>query len=185
MRSVSARRLVVILFEDAEHATGALAALADLADDRVLTLADAAVVVRRRADDGGAGAVEVRQAKELAAGEGVVGGGAVGLLVGLATGLPVAAALVGMAGGAGIAALDTGIPNDELRRVGESLGAGGAAARCRRRTSCVCAARSAAASTRRGSSPPRSRGRGQSQPGFAARSFGHDDNVSSKLGASR
>jgi uncharacterized membrane protein len=32
-----------------------------------------------------------------------------------------------MAGGAGIAAFDTGIPNDELRTIGESLEPGGAA----------------------------------------------------------
>jgi uncharacterized membrane protein len=127
-QQVSARRLLVIAFEDTEHAQGALATLSDLADDNVLTLTDAAVVVRRRADDGGPGAIEVHQTRELAPGEGAVGGGALGLLLGLAIGLPVAAAVAGMAGGAGFAAArDTGIPNEELRHIGESLGPDGAA----------------------------------------------------------
>jgi uncharacterized membrane protein len=124
---VAATRLLVIVFEDAVHAEGALAMLSDLADDHVLTLKDAAVVTRGRADDGGPGAVEVHQARALATGEGVVGGGTIGLLVGLAAGLPIAAALAGMAGGAGIAAIDTGIDDDELRRLGGELAGGGAA----------------------------------------------------------
>jgi uncharacterized membrane protein len=99
--------------------------LSDLADDHVLALKDAAVVARRGDADGGA--VEVHQARGLATGEGIVGGGTIGLLVGLAVGLPVAAALTGMAGGAGIAAIDTGIDDGELHRLGEQLPGGGAA----------------------------------------------------------
>ena len=125
--AVSATRLLVIVFEDAAHAEGALTILSDLADDHVLTLKDAAVVARRRADDGGPGAVEIHQARSLAAGEGLVGGGTIGLLVGLAAGLPIVAALAGMAGGAGIAAIDTGIDDGELRRLGGELPGGGAA----------------------------------------------------------
>ena len=98
---------------DAERA---LAALRDLAEERALVLKDAALVVK---DD--AGHVELRQSKELAAGESVVSGGSIGLLLGLAIGVPVAAALLGLAGGGGLAMFDRGISDDRMRRFGEEL----------------------------------------------------------------
>ena len=90
-------------------------------------LKDAALVVK---DD--AGHVELRQSKELAAGESVVSGGSIGLLLGLAIGVPVAAALLGLAGGGGLAMFDRGISDDRMRRFGEELGTGHAALRAGR-----------------------------------------------------
>ncbi|HEX4526433.1 MAG TPA: DUF1269 domain-containing protein [Gaiellaceae bacterium] len=82
---------------------------------------DAAIVVKH--DDG---RVELQQSRELAAGEGIVGGGAIGLLLGLALAVPVAGALVGLAGGAGFAALDRGISNDHMRQLGATIARGNA-----------------------------------------------------------
>jgi len=125
---VSGARLLVVVYPDVATADGALAALASLAGEGALTLDDAAVVVRSTKDDGGASPVEVRQAHALAAGEGVVGGGTIGLLLGLALGGPVIGTLAGMlAGGAGAAAIDTGIEDSQLERLGRELGPGRAA----------------------------------------------------------
>jgi uncharacterized membrane protein len=123
---VSSARLVAVVFDDAATAEQALASLSDLADERALALRDAAVVVRGP-DDGGGGSVELRQKHALAAGEGAVGGGTIGLLAGLALGVPIAAALVGVAGGAGASFLDRGISDDKMRRVGRELAPGRAA----------------------------------------------------------
>ena len=60
---------------------------------------DAAIVIKH--DDG---RVELQQSRELAGGEGLVSGGAIGLLLGLALAVPVAGAVVGFAGGLGFAA---------------------------------------------------------------------------------
>lgn len=125
---MSGARLLVVVYPDAATAHGALAALGNLAGERALTLHDAAVVVRTVNDDGAPGSVEVQQEHALAVGEGVVGGGTIGLLIGLAIGGPVAVALAGMAvGAAGVAAIDTGIEDSQLRRLGRELGAGRAA----------------------------------------------------------
>ena len=118
---MSSACLLAVVYDDAATAGRALAALSGLADERALALRDAVVVVH--GDDG----VELHQEHALAAGEGVVAGGTLGLIVGLAFGLPIAGALVGMAGGAGATAIDTGIPDDELRRIGGSLVQGRAA----------------------------------------------------------
>jgi uncharacterized membrane protein len=119
---VASAHLIAVGYEQEEIAERALAALRDLADERALELKDAALVVK---DD--AGRVELRQAKELAAGEAVVSGGSIGLLLGLAIGVPVAAALFGLAGGGGLAMFDRGISDDRMRRFGEELRAGHAA----------------------------------------------------------
>ena len=108
--------LVAIAYAGSELAERALGALRDLGDDHVLAIHDAAIVVK--SDDGH---LALRQTREVAAGEAAVGGGAIGLLVGLALVVPVAGALVGIAAGAGFAALDRGIPNDEMRRLGATL----------------------------------------------------------------
>jgi uncharacterized membrane protein len=70
------------------------------------------------------GRVELQQTHGLAAGEGMVSGGAIGLLLGLALAVPVAGALVGLAGGAGLAALDRGISDEHMRKLGETIARG-------------------------------------------------------------
>jgi uncharacterized membrane protein len=119
---VASAHLIAVGYEQEEIAERALVALRDLAEERALELKDAALVVK---DD--AGHVELRQSKELAAGESVVSGGSIGLLLGLAIGVPVAAALLGLAGGGGLAMFDRGISDDRMRRFGAELGTGHAA----------------------------------------------------------
>jgi uncharacterized membrane protein len=73
------------------------------------------------------GRLELHQTRQLAAGEGIVAGGAVGLVGGLLLGGPVAGALLGMLGGGALAARDTGLPDERLRELGASLAPGEAA----------------------------------------------------------
>jgi uncharacterized membrane protein len=115
---VSGTRLLVVAYGDAATAEQALADLLELTDERALTVEDAVVVTRK--EDGGAD-VKEHEGRGLAAGEGVVGGGTIGLLVGLLVGGPIAGALIGAAGGAGASAFNRGIPDDELRRVAQLL----------------------------------------------------------------
>jgi uncharacterized membrane protein len=77
---------------------------------------DAAVVVRR-AD----GRLELHQTEELAVGEGAVTGGAAGLVAGALLGLPVVGALAGILAGGGWGLRDAGVPNAQLRRLGDDL----------------------------------------------------------------
>ena len=122
---MSSARLVAVSYDSATTAERALVTLEDLANDGALVLHDAAVVVRGRPDGGNS--VSIHQARHLAAGEGAVSGGTLGLLVGLVLGAPVVGAVVGLAGGVAAIAVDSGIPDDELRRVGEDLEPGRAA----------------------------------------------------------
>lgn len=72
----------------------------------------------------GTGRLELQQTSQLAAGEGVVAGGTVGLVAGLLLGGPVAGALLGMLGGGAFGARDTGLDDDRLRELAASLEAG-------------------------------------------------------------
>jgi uncharacterized membrane protein len=106
-------RLVVVSCSsrvEAERAQGALGEL------KVL---DAAVVTRLES-----GRVELHQTHQVAAGEGVVAGGSVGFVAGMLLGGPVGGALLGMLGGGIWGARDTGVPDDRLRELGESLAPG-------------------------------------------------------------
>ena len=75
-----------------------------------------------------AGRLELHQTEQMAAGEGVVAGGAVGLVAGLLLGGPVGGALLGMLGGGAFAARDTGLDDDRLRELGATLAPGEALA---------------------------------------------------------
>ena len=81
------------------------------------------VVVVTRSENG---RVELGQTHQVAAGEGIVAGGAVGFVAGMLLGGPVGAALLGMLGGGVWAARDTGVPDARLRELGDSLVPGGA-----------------------------------------------------------
>jgi uncharacterized membrane protein len=106
----------VIVYADRERAGEALAVIEHLADEKHVKLRDAAIVVR-----GAAGGLELHQTRELSVGQGAVTGGVAGMLFGLALGGPIGAALVGMAGGGVLGVLDTGIRNERMKEVGESL----------------------------------------------------------------
>ncbi len=110
-------RLVVVSCAsrvDAERAQDALAELE-------AGILDAVVVTRLES-----GRVELHQTHQVAAGEGVVAGGAVGFVAGMLLGGPVGGALLGMFGGGVWGARDTGVPDGRLQELGESLAPGGA-----------------------------------------------------------
>jgi len=108
--------LVAVEYASEQDAERGLAVVRDLGEEHALVVHDAAIVARHPD-----GRVELRQTRELAAGEGAVGGGSIGILLGLAVAVPVAGALVGLAAGVGFAALDKGISNKEMRQVGDTL----------------------------------------------------------------
>jgi uncharacterized membrane protein len=105
-----------------EEAEVALEALEELGREKTLRLADAAIVVRT--DEG---RVELHQKHELAIGEGAVGGGVAGVLAGVAFGIPIVGPIAGLAIGVGLGAIDTGINDDRMRRLGADLEPGQAA----------------------------------------------------------
>ncbi len=72
------------------------------------------------------GRVELRQTHQVAAGEGVVAGGTVGFVAGMLLGGPIGGALLGLLGGGIWGARDTGVPDERLRELGESVAPGGA-----------------------------------------------------------
>jgi uncharacterized membrane protein len=102
--------LIAVAYPGVERAAEALAA-AERLEPRD------AVVISRGAD----GHVQLRQTRQTGVGEGAIAGGTIGLLAGLVVGLPVAAAVAGLAGGGGFGIRDTGIPDERLRALGESL----------------------------------------------------------------
>jgi uncharacterized membrane protein len=114
--------LLAVAYRDKETAERALAAVQSLGREGGLALKDAAIAYRAAS-----GKVQLDQTRQPATGDGLVGGGSVGLLIGLLVGIPVAGAIAGMAGGGGLAAFDRGIPDDRMRRVAEELDAGQAA----------------------------------------------------------
>jgi uncharacterized membrane protein len=110
-------RLVVVSCASRSEAEHALAALRELG----VKPRDAAVVTRA-----GGGRVELHQTHQVAAGEGVVAGGAVGFVAGMLLGGPVGGALLGMLGGGIWGARDTGVPDQRLRELGDALAPGAA-----------------------------------------------------------
>jgi uncharacterized membrane protein len=116
------RSFVVSAHPDREHAETALGAIEELGRQGALRLVDAAIVVRTKE-----GRVDLYQSHEVSVGEGLVGGGTAGILAGLMLGVPIAGPIVGLAVGAGIGALDRGIDDARMRRLGAELQPGHAA----------------------------------------------------------
>ena len=114
--------LVAVAYGSEENANRALDAVRELAEEKELALKDAAVVVKTAG-----GRVELRQTRQPAVGDSIVGGGTIGLLLGLVVGIPIAGALAGLGGGGGLAAFDRGISDDRMRRFGDELEPGHAA----------------------------------------------------------
>jgi len=105
-------RLVVVSCSSREAAEHALDELHG-AD----TEARDAVVVARTEN----GRLELHQTHQVAAGEGIVAGGAVGFVAGMLLGGPIGGALLGMLGGGVWGSRDTGVPDSRLRELGETL----------------------------------------------------------------
>jgi len=112
----AAPTFVAVAFDTAADAEEGLKAVSAVGAEDGVSVADAAIVVRT-AD----GRLELHQTRELAAGEGAVAGGSVGLVAGLLLGGPVGGALVGILAGGGWGLRDTGIPDDRLRAMGDRL----------------------------------------------------------------
>jgi uncharacterized membrane protein len=116
------RSFVASAHSSRRDAETALRAVEALADEGILELVDAAVVVRTDS-----GRVELHQRRDVSPGEGAVGGGVIGVVAGLVFGLPFALPAAGIALGAGAGALDRGIDNARMRRLGTDLEPGHAA----------------------------------------------------------
>ena len=112
----SATAFLAVVFQTATEAEDALPTVHDLDQRENLDVRDAAIVIRTES-----GRIELVQTREIALGEGVVGGGTVGLVAGLLLGLPVGGALLGLAGGGLFGMRDTGIPDGQLRELGADL----------------------------------------------------------------
>ena len=118
----SENSLIALAYPSREVAEAAAADLESLRDEHEVKVRDSAIVVK----DAG-GRIELHQTEELSVGEGLVAGGTVGFLLGLAVGGPIGAAVVGMVAGSGYGVFDTGIRNKRLRSLGEKLEPGHAA----------------------------------------------------------
>jgi uncharacterized membrane protein len=116
------RSLVVSAHESPARAEAALEELEALASEKIVRLADAAIVVKTET-----GRVELHQHRDVSVGEGLVGGGVAGVLAGLVLGFPIAVAAAGLAAGAGFGAFDRGIDDGRMRRLGAELQPGQAA----------------------------------------------------------
>jgi uncharacterized membrane protein len=114
--------LVALRYPSREAADAAATELEALADEHKVKVRDSAIVVKEAG-----GRVELHQTRELSVGQGLIAGGTVGFLLGLAVGGPIGAAVVGMAAGGGLGVFDTGIRNKRLRSLGDELEPGQAA----------------------------------------------------------
>jgi len=116
------RSLVVSAHETPSKAEAALEGLEALASEKVVRLADVAIVVKTES-----GRVELHQHHDVSVGEGLVGGGVAGVMAGLVFGFPIAVAAAGLAAGAAFGAFDRGIDDGRMRRLGAELRPGQAA----------------------------------------------------------
>ena len=169
---MSRATLVAVEYASEPDAERALGILRDLSDEDALDLHDAAVVVKH-AD----GRVELRQSRELAAGEGAVGGGSIGFCS-ACSGSPRRRCTGRRRGRDGFAAHDREISNKEMRHVCRALARRGAALRARGRGR-VGAARVASRAGRRNARQVGSvrRGARAARPGTSLARAGFCDRV--------
>ena len=118
----SEHSLVALSYPSREAAEAASAELERLADEHVAEVKDSAIVAKVAGDR-----VELHQTEELSVGQGLIAGGTVGFLLGLAVGGPIGASIAGMVAGGGYGVFDTGIKNKRLRALGDKLEPGQAA----------------------------------------------------------
>jgi uncharacterized membrane protein len=118
----SEHSLVALRYPSRDAAEGAAADLETLVDEHGIKLRDSAIVTKDSS-----GHIDLHQTRELSVGQGLIAGGTVGFLLGLAVGGPIGAAVAGMVAGGGFGVFDTGIRNKRLRSLGDELEAGQAA----------------------------------------------------------
>jgi uncharacterized membrane protein len=108
--------LVVLAFNTETGAEDMRLELVDLQKQKIITLEDAAVVVRK-----GDGKVKVKQAQSLV-GAGALGGAFWGMLIGLIFWMPWLGLAAGALGGAlGGALTDTGVDDKFIKEVGDTI----------------------------------------------------------------
>lgn len=111
--------LIVSAFQSEDGADNALDAIVQAKKDKLVKIREAAVV---RRDAGGR--LHINERGDLTAGGGAASGAALGAVIGLFGG-PIGALLGGAVGGAigGLAGrlIDTGIPDQRLKQIGEAL----------------------------------------------------------------
>lgn len=108
--------LVVLAFDNEDGALQVRDKLLDIQKNRMLQLADAAVVIRRQD-----GKVKVKQLNDLV-GSGAFGGAFWGLLVGVLFAVPLLGLAVGAAAGAFVGSLtDYGVDDKFIKEVGSTI----------------------------------------------------------------
>jgi uncharacterized membrane protein len=108
--------LIVLAFDDEEGALQMRDKLLEIRKQRMLQLADAAVVVRRQD-----GKMKVKQLTELA-GSGALGGAFWGVLIGLLVAAPWLGLAVGAVAGAVVSSLaDYGVDDKFIKEVGNTI----------------------------------------------------------------
>ncbi len=113
------KKLVVLAFDTKHGASDVRDELFELQKRELITLEDAAVVVRKQS-----GRVKVKQARSLV-GTGALGGAFWGLLIGLIFFAPIFGMAVGAVGGAlGGKFTDIGISDEFIKEVGETISPG-------------------------------------------------------------
>lgn len=109
--------VLIVTFDDQEKADKALEQLGKWQKEKRIELGDAVVIVKD--EEGNA---KVHETSEFTTRRGAVAGGAAGLLIGLMVGGPVGGLVLGAAGGGLVGKkIDTGVSNEEIAAVTESM----------------------------------------------------------------
>jgi uncharacterized membrane protein len=106
---------LVIKYPNPDTAPVALAALQELAKEKVVRLKDAVAITKTET-----GHIKLHQTKDDSAGKGFMKGGAIGLLLAILLG-PAAWIAVGVVGGTALAMFDKGIKNKLLKELGKDM----------------------------------------------------------------
>ena len=111
--------VLIVTFDNEEQGDRALEQLEAWQKAKQIEFSDAVVIVKD--EEGNA---HVHETSEFTTKRGAIAGGAAGLLVGLMVGGPVGGLVLGAAGGGLLGKkIDTGVSDDEIAAVSESMGA--------------------------------------------------------------
>ena len=114
-------QLLIVAFDEEKAADGAVKRLKSARKDGQIDFHDVAVVRRDQKNR-----LHVKETGDPKAGQGALAGGLTGEVLGALAGPAglVAGGIVGAFAGAGVAAPDTGIPDERLAEIGRALGPG-------------------------------------------------------------